>query len=297
MKLQIVIFILLFVHSFCLAFNNTNVKLEIKVKEIKEQHILCDFLYSFDFERNDAIDYYALSLPFEENKDLEFSFLTNEPNHYFTYGFRNASNGVALINSLKKSLDFRVDFSDVQLPLKESVSQENGLVVNLNLFPDISPYPFQSEKCKYLSLQSIVIQYKSLLDSKPKFELDDRGSGFYKIELTELDKSIFFVLPIPPESYLGTFFAFLFIAIFIGVVGAIKLIEGKNQSIIGLIVSVLILGFLSYLFYQKVIPTDFNKDIDMISLIGGGIGLAIGIFLNSVYNLISINAIEKQQGG
>lgn len=297
MTKQIVVFLLLMVLANSEAFSSEIVKLEIKVKEIKEQSIVCDFSYNIHLEKSDFLDIYTLSLPFEENKNLAFSLLANEPYLYFTYGFRNSGNGIATINSINKTFDFQVDFTNVILPIKKIFNKENGLIVNLNLIPESEPFPFEAKNCKYLKLNNITIQTKSLLDSKPKFELSDKGIGFYDIKLKPSNKSLFFVIPIPPESYLGTFLAFFFIAIFIGIVSAIKLIEGKNQSIFGLIASILVLLFLSYSFYQKVIPSDFNKDIDMISLIGGGFGLAIGILLNSVYNLISINAIEKQQGG
>ncbi|KAA3617694.1 MAG: hypothetical protein D8M58_00940 [Calditrichaeota bacterium] len=277
------------------TFSNIDVQLDIKINEISDEEIKCDFIYSFISGQNDSIYLFAVPLPFEENHDLIFNLIANDPNLFFTYGFNNSNKGIGFITNKNNNFDFKAEFINVVLPAKKIYNKTNGLLVNLNFIAEKNEISSKASNFSIVKIRDVTIETETLLDSEPKFSLSEKGSGFYYIEFKTNHNNFYFVIPPPQESYFNTFIALLIVAIIIGFASVIKILKGKTESIIGLISSLILLGFLIFLFSEKVIPTDFKKDIDMIALIGGGMGIAIGILVNSIYNLIVIFTIEKQQ--
>ncbi|PTT70509.1 MULTISPECIES: hypothetical protein [unclassified Chryseobacterium] len=234
-----------------------------------------------------------IGLPFSQNSKLEYSLLSNDANLVVSYGFNSVGKGALSINAFKKPVNLDFEFTNVELPIKATPSDENGLITTLDF--DDKYLTSSSRTIKILSLNQIQVSNTTLINSNPKFSLI--GNHNYQLSSPEPLENVYFIIPKPKDSYLSTFIAFMTIAIFIGIFSSIKLLKGKTQSIFGGIVGILLLAYLGYLMFSKIIPEDFTKDIDMISLIGGGIGLCIGVVLNSAYNLITIYAIERQQSG
>jgi hypothetical protein len=188
-------------------------------------------------------------------------------------------------------VEFDIEFSDVELPLKGFPGNSSGLIVSLDFSTQVNPI----KNLEFINLFDLQIVNSTLVNSNPKFKLIDQNQ--YSISSATPLETIYFVVPKPQESYFSTFIAFFIIAFILGLVGALKLLTGKTQSIVGLIGGILFSIYFAYLFITQVIPDNFTRDIDMISLVGGGAGLCVGVILNAGYNLIVIRTIEQQQTG
>jgi hypothetical protein len=291
-KKQLIILLLLF--TFFNAFSSDFVKLGLKVKEVKKDEVICDFYFDVVIKKNDTIDIYLLALPFGENKQLKKSTISNETDLVVASGFTPSNHGVAIINSIYNEVKFKTEFVDVTIPIKKVHSENDGLLINLPLSFANNLLAKNASNIHHLVINEIIIESEMLINSYPKFQLIDKGK--YKISLSGADNNMYFIIPTPQESFLKTFFGFLVIAVILGFIAAFKLLKGKRESYWGLGLSLIVLGYLIYLFVNKVIPTDFNKDLDMISIVGGGIGLVLGVIFNSSKNLIEYYAIERQQG-
>lgn len=290
-KKQILVLLLLF--TVFDAKPNYNIELSIKVNEITKNNIQCDFLFDILIDKNDSVDFYIIALPFGENKLLDLSTISNETELIVATGFSASNNGIAIINSLNRKVHFKTEFINVVIPIKKVPSENDGLLVNLPLTLSNDIKPNNISNIKQLNINEITLETDLLINSFPKYKLADKGK--YTIKMEQPENNMYFIIPNPQDSFVKTFLAFLIIAILLGFIGAFKLLKGKTESWIGLISSVIALGLLTLLFINKVIPTDFNKDLDMISLVGGGIGFFLGILLNSGKNLIEISAIARQQ--
>jgi len=267
------------------------VKLDIKIVKVHNDKIECNFRYHFDISQSDSIQMFLCGLPFTQNPRIKTSILANDAELIVTHGFNSLGKGLININSFGKSAKIDLEFLNVELPTKPSMSDENGLIVTLDFSNKFLPE--MSELIKCVSLKEFQISNTVLINSNPKFQLVEKNT--YQLASLEILENAYFVVPIPKESFLSLFFVLMSIAIFLGFVASIKLIHGKTRSILGLIIGLLVLCYLIYLVFSRIVPEGFIKDVSMISLIGSGIGLLLGIVFKSAYNLIELNAIARQQ--
>lgn len=294
MRIKAILFLLVvlnIISMYCKATDSLS--LIIKVTKIFNDKIQCNFIYHYNTVKNDSTDIFLCALPFSQNSKLNSNLLDKNADMLVSYGFNSTGKGVMNINAFHKPVDLDLEFCNVELPVKPNIGDENGLMVTLNF--DSRYLNTSTPQIKVLTLKEIQVLNATLINSNPKFRLVDKNS--YQLSSNDKLQNVFFIIPKPKDTYINTFFAFMTIAIFIGIVSSIKLLKGKAQSIFGGIAGVLLLIYLGYLVFSRIIPEDFTKDIDMISLVGGLIGLCIGVVLNSAYNLITIYAIERQQAG
>ena len=268
------------------------VKLDIKIVEVHNDKIVCNFRYHFVINQSDSTQIFFCCLPFTYNSRINTSLVASEAELFVTHGFNLLGKGLVNINTFGKSATIDLEFSNVELPTKPSMSDENGLIVTLDFSNKFLPKTRDLIRC--ILLKEFQISNTVLTNSNPKFKLVEDKT--YQLASLETLENVYFVIPKPKESFMSLFFVLMSIAIIIGFASSIKLIQGKTLSIIGLVVGIIALAYLIYLVFSKIVPDNFTKDVSMISLIGGGIGLLGGIVLKSAYNLIQINAIERQQG-
>lgn len=294
MKCKINKLILLFILFFSFSnrtFANDSLKLEIKIIKVTSEKLYCNFIYHFILMENNDIDIFLISLPFTQSSSVSSSLQTKQADLLVSYGFNSTGKGILNINSFKSQSIFDIEFTNVEIPLKESLSDENGLIATLDF--SNKTLPTNIKNIKTISLSEFQVRNVILLNSNPKLKLIEKEN--YLLSADESLENVYFVLPKPKDSFISQFIAFLTISILLGIFGSIKLLNGKAESIWGLISGILILVYLGYLLFSKIIPDDFTKDIDKISLVGGGIGLCFGIIANSTYNLIKFKTIERLQ--
>jgi hypothetical protein len=286
-KKILISFFLLFLNQ---SFATDSLRLDIKINKVSDSKIQCNFIYHFDLNKKDT-DIYLVSLPFNQNPYLKTSYISENAELLVTYGFNSKGKGIININSFKQKVKFTIEFTNVEINLKSSTSDDNGLVANLD-FSDTSSF-INAKNIKILTFNNIYIKNTVLINSSPKFKLVDDSS--YQLYSAQKLDNVFFIVPEPKDSYLSTFFILMTISIIIGLISSVKLLNGKTQYILGLVGGAILFITLLVVVFTKMIPEDFTKDIDMISLIGGAIGLSLGFILNSAYNLIVIRTIDRQQ--
>ena len=258
--------------------------LEIHVIKKSRDKIQCNFLYHFSISKSEPNDVSLTMLPFLDNPQNPPRLFTNDVQISFTHGFNYPGRCILNIKGLKKGkINFDIEFPNVEIPAKPD-EKEMSVILDFG-FNSLAD---EFRKNRLVSLYSFQLSNVELINSSPKFKLIETNR--YQISSPTSLGNAYFIMPMPKQANLRTFWLFFSIAVVTGFVGGIMIFKSKRRAIISGIAGLVILLCSGCLLYFKFLPEEFTKEIDMIDSLGGFIGLGFALVCSSLYKLRSIYA-------
>jgi len=296
MKYTYSLIIVVILYSLQYTCKANEYDLRIKVVEKGSERIKVDFKYTIFLDSNNDSSMFIIKLPFENNPNIETSVQQLNNKQIIFHGFTNdLKEGYILVNSLAKESNIEILFKGAFLPIQKSVNMDNTFSITIN-FNNGNNSPFSNNSyVSDLKLKTVFVQTDRIVDSNPKYQLSDEGVNIFKINAFKNEEVLFMTLPEQQKSYEVLFIGLFILLLGISTYTTPRIVKKKSNSILGMILGALGIGLTIWLFIDYVLPTEFVRNIDIISIIAIISGTLIGIFFGSSINIIKIIAIEKQQ--
>ena len=306
MRPRMILCLILSLH-ICKINSQTNLgeyALKIKVKERKDNHLIFDYKIDIKTAKSDSHEFVGIPLPFGYNPDLKIIIEPESDHNMIYYGFLRSESmgGVCKIGLLNKKSNILITIKNADLTLKETGKNDNVEAATIS-FNNAYNW-LQSEKfdtSKILKLKSMTIYSGEIKNTMPESKLlSDDSPNEHVIYLSSeysYNDNITLFLSQKEKSKKGVQSIFFFIALTITLLSTPSIISNSiNLSIVFSSASLIFLIILVIFFINEVYSTSVVNEYDLSGGIMAGIGLFLGLFINSFRNVLRLRRVNRVQG-
>ncbi|MCI1266989.1 MAG: hypothetical protein LKG19_10485 [Saprospiraceae bacterium] len=302
MRIRIFLCLILSLHILNLnsQLNYGEYFLKLIVKERKDNHMIFDYKINANINGTDAKKFVYIPLPFGDNPDLKMIVEPESANNMIYFGFfrPNAYAGICKIGLSTEKTNISITIKNAELTLQETGKNENIDAVTLSFSHVIDR--IKEDSNLVLKINSIAIYSDEIKNTFPVCYTSEESPHEHKVSINNQQPNfgkltLYFNNKEKPKTLVHLVF-FLFALTFALFSTPSIILNSINWSITLVIVSFLLIAILSVFFYKEVYSTPFIKEYDVSGGIMGGIGLFMGLFINSLKNIIRIRRVNRIQG-
>lgn len=279
-----------------LALCQSAYELNIIVNSIEDDFISADFKYAIQTDNliKDKLQYFHL--PFNNSTNLQISTSGESNNQLLTYGFNESSRGgYCVFSSSEKNNILNLYVKNVILPVQNSPLNKNNVKISLLFDSKAIQITQPKESLLFVQASQIFVHSKQIVLSDPVYQsTEDKGKfKIGKFENNRQEKIVYLELPAKQTNYI-ILTILLIGALLIGLFGAPRIIKKKEHSRLSLGISILALIGVVFFWFKMIYQSEHEFNFDIVSIIGGVVGLLIGIIYSSWKNLIELKAIDDK---
>lgn len=270
--------------------------LDIIINSIENDIANADFKYTIqtDDSIKDKLQYFHL--PFNNSTNLQISTSGELNNQILTYGFNETTkSGYCVLSSSHQKNKLHLYIKDVVLPVQNSPLNKNNIKLSILFDSESIRLANTGNNLIFINALNIKIHSQQIILSKPKYQSTD-DKGIFRIgEFENKGKEKILYLELPRTQTNHIILIILFIgALLLGLFGAPRIIKKKGHSQIALGLSILSLIGVIYFWFSMIYQSEHEFNFDIVSIVGGVIGLLLAILYSSWKNLIELKAIDAK---
>lgn len=302
MRLRIFLCLILSLHIFKLnsQSNFGEYTLKLIIKERKDNHLFFDYKINANIQGTNTQGFVYMPLPFGDNPNLRLIVEPESADNMVYFGFfrPDLSLGMCKIEMSKNNSNVSITIKNAELTLQESGKNEEIETATITFGSAISK--IRKDSMFFLNLSNIDIYSDEIRNTFPECVTSDESPHEHKINVKNrvpnLEKlTLYFTNKEKPKTLVHLVFFIIALTFALFSIPSI-ILNSINWSISLSAVSLFFLIILSVFFYKEVYSTPFIKEYDVSGGVMGGIGLSLGLLINSLRNMIRLRRVNRVQG-
>lgn len=270
--------------------------LDIHINSIENDIVNADFKYTIQTDDKIIEKLQYFHLPFNNSTNLQISTSGEFNNQILTYGFNETTKrGYCILSSSHQKNNLHLYIKDVILPVQNSPLNKNNVKLSILIDSESVRITNSGDNLIFVNARNIKIHSNQIILSKPKYQSTEDKGVFTISEFEDQNKEKILYLELPGTQTNYIILLILFVgALLLGLFGAPKIIKKKEHSQIALGFSIICLIGVVYFWFSMIYQSEHEFNFDIVSIVGGVIGLLLAFLYSSWKNLVELKAIDAK---